>query len=129
MALSEVHFRMHHGKDFEKVTFSGNGIKLLDLKKEIVDKKKITGTLDFDLKVTDESNKEYVDDDEIVPKNASVVVRRVPAKNAKAGLIARINNRGLIPSNMSHHKSDIIMPMKAEVEIAESKGPEAEEED
>ncbi|RYG97892.1 hypothetical protein EON65_52160 [archaeon] len=57
MALSVVHFRMHHGKDFEQVTFSGNGIKLLDLKREIVDKKKITGTLDFDLKVTDENNK------------------------------------------------------------------------
>lgn len=42
---------------------------------------------------------EYVDDDEIVPKNASVVVRRVPAKSAKAGLMARINNRGAVPGN------------------------------
>lgn len=57
MALSVVHFRMHHGKDSEQITFSGNGIKLLDLKKEIVDKKKITGTLDFDLKIVDEQNK------------------------------------------------------------------------
>lgn len=135
MALSVVHFRMHHGKDSEQITFSGNGIKLLDLKKEIVDKKKITGTLDFDLKIVDEQNKEYVDDDEIVPKNASVVVRRVPAKSAKAGLMARINNRGAVPSNaLVQQKAEIIMPMKIESEeTAESKtevnGIEAGDED
>ena len=36
---------------------------------------------------------EYVDDDEMIPKNASLIVRRVPAKNAKTSLIARLNNR------------------------------------
>lgn len=57
MALSVVNFRMHHGNVSEQVPFSGNGIKLLDLKKEILDKKKISGSLDFDLKVTDETGK------------------------------------------------------------------------
>jgi len=118
MALSVIHFRMYHGKDSEPITFSGDSIKLLDLKKEIVEKKKISGTLDFDLKISDENNPakgeygtlsalgtilfaydlEYIDDEESVPKNASVIVKRVPAKSSKAGLMARINNRGMVPA-------------------------------
>jgi hypothetical protein len=52
---------MHHGtKDqFEQISFSGNGIKLLDLKREILEKKKISGSLDFDLKITDANDKGY----------------------------------------------------------------------
>jgi len=48
---------MRHGNIAEQVSFSGNGIKLLDLKKEIVDKKKISSSLDFDLTINDESGK------------------------------------------------------------------------
>ena len=44
------------GTAWEQVTFSGNGIKLLDLKKEIVDKKKMR-SLDFDLKIKDDNGK------------------------------------------------------------------------
>ena len=57
MALSVVNFRMHHGNVAEQIPFSGNGIKLLDLKKEILEKKKISGSLDFDLKIVDETGK------------------------------------------------------------------------
>jgi hypothetical protein len=57
MALSVVNFRMRHGNIAEQASFSGNGIKLLDLKKEIVDKKKISSSLDFDLTINDESGK------------------------------------------------------------------------
>jgi hypothetical protein len=58
MALSVVHFRMIHGNQSEQITFSGtNGIKLIDLKKEIVDKKKISSGLDFDLTISDENGK------------------------------------------------------------------------
>ena len=41
----------------EQITFTGNGIKLLDLKKEILDKKEISRSLDFDLKIVDENGK------------------------------------------------------------------------
>ena len=57
MALSVIHFRMHHGNIADQISFSGNGIKLLDLKKEILEKKNISGSLDFDLKITDDSGK------------------------------------------------------------------------
>ena len=94
MALSSVTIRMFHGNSTDQISFSGNGIKLLDLKKEIVDIKKFSTQLDFDLQITDENgNKEYVDDNEVVPKNSSLVVKRISAKNPKFGLIARLNNR------------------------------------
>lgn len=35
---------------------------------------------------------EYVNDDEIVPKNTTVIVSRVPAKS-KGGLMGRLKNR------------------------------------
>ena len=54
---STVSFRMHHGTQPEKVPFIGNGIRLLELKREILERKKISGSLDFDLKVVDESGR------------------------------------------------------------------------
>jgi DWNN domain len=47
---------MHHGKQAEQVSFEGPGLRLLELKKAIVEKKAISGSLDFDLKVTDEDD-------------------------------------------------------------------------
>jgi protein MPE1 len=86
---------MQSGKESEQITFSGNGIKLIDLKREIVEKKNFSTAFDFELQIVDENNKtkEYVGDDEMVPKNSSLIVKRVPAKNAKFGLTARLNSR------------------------------------
>jgi hypothetical protein len=57
MSLSVIHFRMSHMKDYEQITFSGNGMKLIDLKKEIVAKKNLPSTNDYDLKIDDENHK------------------------------------------------------------------------
>ena len=54
---SSVSFRMHHGTQPEKIPFVGNGIRVLDLKREILERKKISGSLDFDLKIVDESGR------------------------------------------------------------------------
>lgn len=55
---STIFFRLHHGKQSEQITFEGNGLRLIELKKAIVEKKAMTGSLDFDLKVTDENDPE-----------------------------------------------------------------------
>jgi DWNN domain len=39
------------------VNFVGNGIKVLELKREILERKKFSGSSDFDLKIVDESGK------------------------------------------------------------------------
>jgi hypothetical protein len=56
---SYVSVRSFHVKkeQSEKINFTGNGIFLLDLKREIMERKNITGSLDFDFKIVDEYNK------------------------------------------------------------------------
>ena len=135
---SAVNFRMHHGAENSQqiVNFVGNGIRVLDLKREILERKKFSPTTDFDLKIVDQSGKGtssftvylatsftdavtkntklsfalsyahfysffwhwlvYDVDDEYIPKNSSLVVRRMPTKSAATSLIARLkgNFRG-----------------------------------
>lgn len=50
---SSVYFKMHHGNDVLPVNFTGHQIKLLDLKRSIMELKNISKGLDFDLKITD----------------------------------------------------------------------------
>ncbi len=50
---SSVHFKMHHGNDVLAVNFAGHQIKLLDLKRSVMELKNIAKGLDFDLKITD----------------------------------------------------------------------------
>ena len=57
MSLSVVYFRMHHGNQSEQISFGGNGIKLIDLKRDILEKKNLSSSLDFDLKIVDENGK------------------------------------------------------------------------
>lgn len=65
-ALSVINFRMKQtskvapaAEKVEQILFSGNGIKLIDLKKEIAEKKKFSNNLDYDLTVTDENGKGF----------------------------------------------------------------------
>lgn len=56
---STLTFKKHHGNQREQCHFQGEGIRLLDLKKEIlsheVEKGKTTGSLDFDYEIKDEN--------------------------------------------------------------------------
>lgn len=57
---SSVSFKMFHTKSqdqAETVMFPGHSIQLLIFKKEVLERKKMSGSLDFDLKITDESGK------------------------------------------------------------------------
>lgn len=120
MALSVVNFRMKHGKEMEQVKFSGNGIKLLDLKKEIAERKLNFGQnrqTDYDLKIMDAgTNQEFPNDDDVVPKNSSVIAQRFPVKNPRLSLLFKIENRGYIPPHLltDSQPSEIIMPTKEE---------------
>ena len=75
---SSIQFRFSSSKTYEAVTFSGLMIKLLELKRAIVEKRNLDkGTSDFDLRISNAQTDEvYESDDVMVPKNTSVVVRR-----------------------------------------------------
>jgi hypothetical protein len=94
MTSSALYFRMHHGTQSEILNFIGNEIRLLDLKREImIVKGHRTNKFDFDYSITDESSgKEYSEDDDVVPKNSSLIVRRRPAKKENS-LTFRLEGR------------------------------------
>ena len=53
---SVVYFRMQHGKISEPISFTGHQIKLIDLKRAILEKKEMKTGFDFDLKIIDADN-------------------------------------------------------------------------
>ncbi|GFQ67038.1 e3 ubiquitin-protein ligase RBBP6 [Trichonephila clavata] len=76
-----VHYKFKSNLDHDTVTFDGLNISVADLKKSIMQQKKIGKSSDFDLQITNAQTKEVYDNDEmLVPKNTSVIVARVPVQ-------------------------------------------------
>lgn len=74
-----VHYKFKSALDYDTVTFDGLHISVKDLKKAILQQKKIGKTIDFDLQITNAQTKEtYTNDDALIAKNASLIVARVP---------------------------------------------------
>ena len=119
---SQVFFRMQHGKAMEPISFSGPSIKLIDLKRAVLEKKDLKTGLDFDLRVVDAENAsiKFEGDDTAVPRNTAVVVKRVPVA-VGTGIIARLHARRPTASAATHQ---IILPSKAEKDIEEQEQPE-----
>lgn len=78
-----VHYKFKSSLDFDTVTFDGLHISVADLKKSILQLKKIGKAADFDLQITNAQTKEvYTADDILIPKNTSVIISRVPVASA-----------------------------------------------
>jgi hypothetical protein len=125
---SVVKFRREEGSEFTLVPFSGAAIKLLDLKRAIVEAKfGTTSSSDFDFVIKDVNGKEYVADDELVPRDSSVMWRRVRCKTS-VGLLTRLKapkrfegSRGRPAPAQSHsthaNSHDYQLPMQEEEEF------------
>ncbi|KZT56889.1 DWNN-domain-containing protein [Calocera cornea HHB12733] len=82
---SSVYYKFKAQRDESRITFDGTGISVFDLKREIMVANKMGNGADFDLGVYDaKSNKEYNDED-IIPRSSSVVVRRLPPSKPGRG--------------------------------------------
>jgi len=78
---SHVHFKFKSAIDYDTVSFEGIFISVKELKKLILAQKKIKPSPYEDLIISNaQSGEEYLDDNFPVPKNTSVIVRRVPAR-------------------------------------------------
>lgn len=93
--MSSIHYKFRALKDYDTYTFEGAGVPVWELKQEIIAAKKLNRANDFDLIISNaQTNQgnfesldlgpyfyflEYADDSIIIPKNTSVIVRRVPA--------------------------------------------------
>ncbi|CAN0063300.1 unnamed protein product [Ectocarpus sp. 4 AP-2014] len=87
---SIVKFKFKSAREYDSVSFPGTGIKLLDLKRAIVEQKKLHQGMEFDLNiVNDKTREEYKEDNVVVTKNTSVTVKRVPAHKS-GGLLSKI---------------------------------------
>nr|CCA26296.1 conserved hypothetical protein [Albugo laibachii Nc14] len=86
-----IHFKFKSAKDFDTVNFPGTVIRVIDLKKAIVEKKKLNKGLDFDLVITDAQNGKVYDDENLqLARNTSVTVKRIPSLHPGSGLLARM---------------------------------------
>ncbi|XP_037073981.1 E3 ubiquitin-protein ligase RBBP6-like [Pollicipes pollicipes] len=77
-----VFYKFASSTEVNTVVFDGVHISVADLKQAIMDQKKLGRGTDFDLIVTNsQTSEEYKQNDMLIPKNTSLVVKRVPAAN------------------------------------------------
>lgn len=77
--MSHVHYKFKSSVDHDTVTFDGLSISLGDLKKAIMTRSKLPKSSDFDLQVVNaQTNEVYKSDTDLIGRNTSVIVTRVP---------------------------------------------------
>ncbi|KAI5066397.1 hypothetical protein GOP47_0019021 [Adiantum capillus-veneris] len=83
-----VHFKFRSAVAFDSIRVEGTGITIANLKEKIVEQKNLGRSTNFDLVITNaESGEEYVEDTFVVPKNTSVIIKRIPARRARTLLL------------------------------------------
>eukprot|EP00112_Aurelia_sp_Birch-Aquarium-sp1_P009443 Seg2073.1 transcript_id=Seg2073.1/GoldUCD/mRNA.D3Y31 product="E3 ubiquitin-protein ligase RBBP6" protein_id=Seg2073.1/GoldUCD/D3Y31 len=83
--MSSIHYKFRSSLEYDTLTFDGPSISLSDLRDAIIQQKKIGKSSDFTLEVTNAQTKEvYHDPTMQVPRNTSVVVKRVPVARLAA---------------------------------------------
>ncbi|KAK4805879.1 hypothetical protein QYF61_025746 [Mycteria americana] len=82
--MSCVHYKFSSKLNYDTVTFNGLNISLCDLKRQIMSCEKLK-VANCDLQITNAQTKEeYTDDNALIPRNSSVIVRRIPVGGVKA---------------------------------------------
>ncbi|XP_056644293.1 E3 ubiquitin-protein ligase RBBP6 isoform X2 [Diorhabda sublineata] len=115
-----VHYKFKSALEYDTVTFDGLHISVKDLKNAIIQQKRIGKSTDFDLQVTNAQTKEvYEDENALIPKNASLLIARIPIipqKNKTWG--------GYGDDNTTPTKSDEGGPIAKEVDLSNIDAPE-----
>nr|XP_054503225.1 E3 ubiquitin-protein ligase RBBP6-like [Agelaius phoeniceus] len=93
--MSGVHYKFSSKLGYDVVTFHGHSISLADLKRLIMARERLK-VANCDLQILKaETNEEYSDDAQI-PKNVSVIVKRVPAQATNQNEPVRGTSKALI---------------------------------
>ncbi|XP_042041965.1 E3 ubiquitin ligase PQT3-like isoform X1 [Salvia splendens] len=88
-----VYYKFKSAKDYDSVPMDGHFISVGQLKEKIFELKHLGGT-DFDLIVTNaQTNEEYLDEGMLIPKNTSVLIRRVPGRPRKPIVTAPVSEQ------------------------------------
>ncbi|EFJ37660.1 hypothetical protein SELMODRAFT_74793 [Selaginella moellendorffii] len=86
-----VHFKFRSAVAYDSISLDDLHISVRNLKQRIVEHKNLASnrTIDFDLVITDsQTGEEYRDENSLVPRNTSVIIKRVPAVRSKQVLQA-----------------------------------------
>ncbi|XP_074442881.1 E3 ubiquitin-protein ligase RBBP6-like [Larus michahellis] len=82
--MSCVHYKFAAKLAYDRVIFSGLNICLRDLKHQIMAREKLKAATS-DLQISNaQTGAEYTDDNALIAKNSSVIVRRIPVGGVKA---------------------------------------------
>ncbi|KQS63102.1 uncharacterized protein Dere_GG22940, isoform B [Drosophila erecta] len=120
-----VHYKFKSTLNFDTITFDGLHISVGDLKREIVQQKRLGKIIDFDLQITNaQSKEEYKDDGVLIPKNTTLIISRIPiahptkkgweppaAENAFSSAPAKQDNFNMDLSKMQGSEEDKIQAM------------------
>ncbi|XLT46535.1 hypothetical protein HN873_039139 [Arachis hypogaea] len=76
-----VYYKFKSTRDYDSIPMDGPFISVGTLKEKIFESKHLGRGTDFDLVVTNaQTNEEYLDEAMLIPKNTSVLIRRVPGR-------------------------------------------------
>lgn len=129
---SYVYFKFKSQKEPQRVTIDGPHTDVWNLKREIITISRLGDGTDFDLKIYKENSNEgklprsqicspaqyltvppeYTDDTEIIPKDSTVLARRLPASAPGKGRAARYVS-GKPPASAKPSYSAAAKPLKA----------------
>eukprot|EP00466_Bigelowiella_natans_P000187 jgi/Bigna1/66132/fgenesh1_pg.1_\ len=96
MPTSAVHYRFNSAKgSWNPISFDGGSISILDVKKSIITQNKLAKNRDtFDFEITNNDSNEVYMDKDMLPKNTSIIVKRVPSKRSWSFMLPGTNLRG-----------------------------------
>ncbi|EPS61422.1 hypothetical protein M569_13374, partial [Genlisea aurea] len=79
-----VYYKFKSAKDYDSVAVDGHFISVGHLKEKIFELKHLGRGTDFDLVVTNaQTNEDFSEEGELIPKNTSVLIRRVPGRSRR----------------------------------------------
>ncbi|PWN25262.1 DWNN-domain-containing protein, partial [Jaminaea rosea] len=83
---SVVHYKFKSQRDASRVVFDGTALSVYDLKREIMVQNKMGKGVDFDIALYNaQTEEEYRDDNHLIPRSSTVLVRRLPPQRPGRG--------------------------------------------
>ncbi|XP_042361431.1 E3 ubiquitin-protein ligase RBBP6-like isoform X2 [Plectropomus leopardus] len=100
--MTHVHYKFSSKLSYDTVVFDGPHITLRDLKRQIMGREKLRAG-DCDLQITNaQSKEEYTDDEGLISKGSSVIVRRIPVIGARPSSGSKIRKVERSDVQLSH---------------------------
>ncbi|MFH4974791.1 hypothetical protein AB6A40_001500 [Gnathostoma spinigerum] len=94
--MSSIHYKFKATLEYKTLVFDGLHISVNDLKKEICEKENIKAE-SFDLLLANAHTKKQYTNDELIPRNSSIIVQRSPRDNAvKLPKVQDTSNSGIV---------------------------------